>query len=102
MGLIEGFLCRGGHGGVILCREGDHGELSRKIQLFTASVPTVGSSLWILLQKSLSRIRLLLLHVDGWRDHKWAKREIGRGREGEGRQRYAVTRGLESGRSHIY
>ena len=79
MGLIEGFLCRGG----------DHGVVEIQIQLFTASVPTVGSSLWILLQKSLSRIRLLLLHVDGWRDHKWGKREIGRGevRGGEGEVR---------------
>ena len=64
--------------------ERDHGELSRKIQFFTAYLPPVGSSLSLLLQKSLSRIRLLLLHVDGWRDHKWGKREIGRG-EGKGR-----------------
>ena len=81
------FLCKeGDHGGVEIQKQlgGDYGELSRKIQLFPASVPTVGSSLCILLQKSLSRIRLLLLHVDGWRDHKWGKREIGRG-EGKGR-----------------
>ena len=71
-------------GGVSMQRGEIIGELSQKIQLFTASVPTVGSSLSILLQKSLSRIRLLLLHVDGWRDHKWGKREIGRG-EGKGR-----------------
>ena len=57
---------------------------------FTSCVPPVGSSLWILLQKPLSRLQLQ--HVDGWRDHKWGKRD---GKVGRRVGRWGVRGGWE-------